>query len=44
MRQEAVQSYNAGVEICKKLGAKDRYIKSVYKNYIEVPFDGKKRK
>ncbi|MEI7492256.1 MAG: DUF5694 domain-containing protein [Bacteroidota bacterium] len=44
MRGEAVQSYKAGVEMCKKLGTKDWYIKSVYKNYIEIPYEGKKLK
>lgn len=41
---EAKESYHSGMELCKKLGEKEAYIKSIYKNYIDVPYNGQKRK
>lgn len=43
-REIAVESYNAGIEMCKNLGSKESSIKSVYKDYVNVPYDGKKQK
>ncbi|MCK9220943.1 MAG: DUF5694 domain-containing protein [Bacteroidales bacterium] len=41
---EAVKNYNSGIEACKDLKMSDSYIKSTFKNYIEDPYNGQKRK
>ncbi len=41
-REKAINCYNDGIAMCKKLGTKEFYVKLTYKNYLAEPYKGKK--